>query len=524
MRPPKFTEGQVAQAVYTWSKSNVDGSSGIGFSAISGLLTQSTDWLHRLQPDAFKLNLDEPGLTEEEAAARYQARANFGAVGRFDVDGVGVIYSKTADGAVDAKGRPQPVVHAIMGRPADLDVAQIGRIRVSFWRSQVTEDELNVQLPDLSLSDLVDAAPQSADCAGEHTGAKEFLRRLRAADGNSVSLELTPAEAKLADIVDAFPPEVHRLIALNPYVVVAGTMYKFDLTVAKLYVPHQEPPGESAWRRAVRMAAARHLFTERASLAGYADTLLSPPMPAVQQRQQETRTTVADVLSEIRTKAMIGTQSMTGPASLQLAERLRRAGYDFVRLPLETADVLRLVLGGVEDMRGISGWAKLLHELSLESLVGIWNDTGVPAFVGFLLMRDLASEWDETMLLHTKSVGDVEPVARVLRLAVSQHKGADNLAILIDHGFGGTEQARGMISHAFATSPHFLFGSVLQRTRLEPVAILDFIRSNFNGWSTYRRLPEQEAKAISEMFKPKFWRRFRELLMNPARFDGRRSR
>lgn len=281
MIEPKLSRDQVAQAVYTWSRTLVDGTRGMGFTSISPSLEASIDWLIRLQIPEFSLFLPSvaPSLT------LYEARKGFSEVGRTVRGNIGIIYRKTADGVVDSAGRHQLVVHALFADARALGLLCVNRIREDFWIRQIASSFERLDLPDIAASDIYSTRGSIARhvCPRDHAAALNVLRLIaQRRMERQGEIEISTRRNALEEIALAFPLDIVDSFSLCSYLTDHGIrrllgVGMHDMTNSNAREDGRRPAGNfdnCQLRQAVMSAAKRFLYVEAPSLRRYAEAVL----------------------------------------------------------------------------------------------------------------------------------------------------------------------------------------------------------------------------------------------------------
>lgn len=282
MNEPELSGDQVAQAIYTWSRILIDGSRGIGFSALSPSLRNSVDWLSRLQMPEFNLFpshiISTPTL--------YRARKGFSEVGRTVRGETGIIYCKTANGVVDPAGRQHPVIHALFAEASALGLLCLSRIRESFWIRQIANAPgggLNLQ--DIVISDIYSTRGSITKhvCPRDHQAALDLLRliaqRRIELEGD---IEIPLGRNALEHVALAFPLDIADNFSLYPYLTDNDPRRELHVRVYSIRSMHAggsdmrlaDNSENCHLRRAVMSAAKRFLYVDEPSLRRYAEAVL----------------------------------------------------------------------------------------------------------------------------------------------------------------------------------------------------------------------------------------------------------
>jgi hypothetical protein len=166
------TPGTVEQALYTWSKSNLSGGRGRGFTAVSPGLREEIDWLTGL--DLSGIQDFEPDISESEGYAGWQQLVS---TGTFVAGGLRVVYRKISSAGSDAVERNRSAVHMLLGRVEDLDLASVADDDLNWLTAEDCPLDRPPRLQSLSLDEL---RPRRADheCAVRDEEALLILRHL----------------------------------------------------------------------------------------------------------------------------------------------------------------------------------------------------------------------------------------------------------------------------------------------------------------------------------------------------------
>ncbi len=538
MNKPRLPVGSAAQAVYTWSRTLVDGSVGMGFSAISPALEGSIDWLGRLDPAEFGLfQGDVTGASSD----LIDARKGFSEVGRMLVDDVAIVYRKTADGETrQTPGRPHPVVHAFIGDSATLGLSCMTHIRDDLWIRKVEgTGGGGLRLTDLAVADILDeqAASTEHSCPADHKNAERILQVV--AEGGferEGTIELLGREgvaAVVAVVALAFPENVANGFSLTPYVAIGGVRRELALRVPTDVRSAEAPQQISAMRgmdvghpvpcpleRAVQQAASQFLYGTKPSLSQYAEAALKlskmptsaappPRQPTAVSATPEPQTgPIYALLEEVRE----GTQPLTDAASKILISRLLASG-------ISPEQVLELPQGTLTDMfvkvgKGevIWAWSRLFADIRAETFTDLWNRTKVGAFLGIVLMKNLAAADGEGHRISAEKGVEPEATAAILRSMRGYNGGGRSIGRIIERGFGETESMREFIAQTFKDQPQFLFDTILANADIPPAHMADYIRSCYQPWAVYRKLPERESVAIYQALRLTLIQRLRAMI------------
>jgi len=515
MNGPKLPSGIVAQAVYTWSPTLVNGSKGMGFSAISPSLVESIDWLSRLNLPEF--NLFQGDVT---GASSYmvEAKKGFSEVGRMLADGIAIAYRKTADGEVSEPARPHPVVHAIMAEPSVLGLSSLTRMRDDLWIRKVEGPggggRLN--LADFAPADIfeIQGASTGHSCPGDHQHAENFLRMLATYQFESEGTIPLPNMDVIAAVCLAFPENVANGFSLTPYVEVDDVRRELVLRVAAVPVANElaaANPSQCPFERAVEQAARRFLYCTSPSLIRYAEEVLTlskgmadatathpVQRPAVATVTETEINPVYGLIDQVRD----GTGPLSDDASKVLIGRLASAGIGPAHVLDLPPEVLTEMFEMVGDREVIWQWSrKIFADTGAETFVDLWNRTRVGAFLGFVLLKNLNTAENEAFKVVADEGVTPGATAAILRSMKSYPNGGRSIGRIILRGLGDTEAMRQFIAETFSGEPKFLFDAVLADLDIPPGHMRDYIRSCYEPWTAYRRIPPREAMAIYQALR-----------------------
>lgn len=527
MTAPELGLDVVAQAIYTWSEANVDGTSGIGFAVTSRHLATSTDWLHRLQPAAFQLyrnDQDGPALTI--------GPDEFSMVGRTTKDGIGILYCKTASGTRDSKRRPQPVVHALLSRSVEMTAKLIPTLDPAFWIRQISSGMMPRSLPELTLPALPIDWPALTEatthnCDREHIAARALLTRI-AAEASGGVLQITLAEARpdVAGLLEAFPPEVANYICLDPYVTRDGPRYILSCHLPpKIAFQDFDSSNSCAFAKYVHRAAIRYLMSP--TFERYAADVLAPsqttdrPVPIPRSsRHQEYKSAKVDApdldVARIVHRALVSVgarNSLTGSDCVYLLNEIRTAGLNAGDLlGLETVD-LRRTLGSCVDAGALTRLAQALAHVSTARLIEAWNSTGIASLLGVIIARKSPADGLGDVVISLPGDELLPDLTDVLRSSMSFSDAARNVRLLIERGLGASATSRRAIVDAYVESPQFFFDAVLTEISISDLMRVDFIRLMFEPWSRLRRIPSTEVAALATLWKPSLFDRLKSVIL-----------
>lgn len=532
MNKPVFADGSVAQAVYTWSRTLVDGRVGMGFSAISPALVGSIDWLGRLDPSEFGLfEGDVTGASSD----LIDARKGFSEVGRKLVDDVAIVYRKTADGEISQGGRPHPVVHVLVAQSGTLDFSSMARVRDEFWIRKVDGSGSGGSgLTDLTLADILvenDGFIRHS-CPADHQAAEDILRavaeRSFERDG---AIDLQDGNDAIAGIALAFPPEVANGFSLTAYVAIGGVnrrlVLKVPTTARSAQVAPSRPGREGTAQdrcpleHAVYRAARQFLSGESPNLSRYAQAALlsdqaSAPVSTPPPRPPwEYSTSIAQenpVLAHLNA-VREGAGGLTDAENKDLLGRLLAAG-------IGADSVLELSPGTLAEMfaevaTGEVIWAwnrRLFADTGAEIFLELWNKTRVGAFLGIVLVKNLAASQGAGIRVTADKGLTPRATAAILRSMQRYDGGGRSIGRIISWGFGDTEATRVFIAETFSDKPKFLFDAILADAEVPPAHMVDYIRSCYQSWAAYRGLPERESVAINQALKLTLIQRLKVML------------
>jgi hypothetical protein len=527
MNPPGESLGQ---AIYTWSRSRLDRTKGMGFCAVSAGLEKDIDWLAKLNPPEFQLFHEDA----DDNPKLYEARLGFSEVGRTVQHDRAIFYRKTADGSFDDANRPQLVVHALIGGPALLGLSRIGEVRDEIWIREVSRSALGEpRLADFTLADVMNSvqpAPTKHVCPDDHKDALSLLRRVAAADLNGQGVIEFPVK-DLRPVFLAFPTEVADGFSFDPYVVVGGVERNLalrapsgprpdSLTVRDQAADLGTGPDTCRLMLTASETAGQHLYGSEPDFRAYARTVLSkasrsadqPARVAPSRTAEDGGSTVTapeypEPVIDINPIWPLLKQVRSGGAAL--TEQENRALLNLLT-PIHAAGLLSLddvtlveIFTSISDNNLIWKWHRYFEAESADTFTRLWNRTHVAAFLGIVLAKNLAAPDGSVRIDSDRGVAP-EVTGEVLR-SMQQHKfGSRALVIVIERGYGDSGATRQFITRVFEQDPFFLFDMVLKAAKVPVAHMTDYLRSGFEQWWTLRHLPEQEAEALRELLQPTF--------------------
>ena len=533
MNEPRLPNGIVAQAVYTWSPTLVNGSKGMGFSAISPSLVGSIDWLSRLNPPEFDLfQGDVTGAPSDLTGAK----KDFSEVGRILVDGIAIAYRKTADGEVSKPGRPHQVVHAVMAKPAILGLSCMTRIRDDFWIRKVEgPGGGNLNLVDLALADLLEVQDASTghSCPAYHEDAENLLQLLAECQFEAEgTIALGSTEAIMA-VSLAFPEKVANGFSVTPFVAIGGVQRELTLRAPADVGPEKKSPEEKRpeaaqpsqcpLERAVEQAARQYLYCANPNLSRYAEAAVKlSKAPAARASSSVPRLTLPAVtepeinpvyalLDEVRD----GSGLLSDAASKVLLGRLASAGVPATQILELPSGILTDMFARVGDREVVWQWSRKFADVDAGTFIDLWNKTRIGAFLGFVLVKNLAAAEGEGIKIFADKGVTPEATVAILRSMRGYQGGGRSIGRIIARGFGDTEPMRQFIAETFSKEPQFLFDAILASVDIPDAHMVDYIRSCYEPWAEYRRIPEREAAAIYQALRLTWMQRLKVIFGRP---------
>lgn len=523
MTAPVFESGSVAQALYTWSKTRIDATRGLGFVAVSPLLVESVDWLTKLKFPEFQL-LEADA---DESLDSYESRHGFSETGRIIRGHVGILYRKTADGTVDASQRPQPVIHALFGNLKDMSLLCIDRIPPDRWIREVKNTPSGglrlpgggrLSLADGKLSDFCSFSWTSRqhECSKDHDNALQLLRVVADHGIDRVgSIDVSFDPAVLTDVSLAFPEDIVTNFSLTPYVTANNTRRKLTLQTPDLEAIDNDRGPRTAsdmtgcqFQQSVIRAARAFLYVKEPSFQLYAKAILDPAgnaghialmNEATEKSPSREFESVFALIREIRTDTTAGRLSQR--ESLVLARRLQGLGFDMPKLLASPPELLETIFADVSGRQEILDWSRLLPGNHVNRFVELWNRTGFAVFLGIILLR--SSDADKETVNVSAKTGAVEEHTRsVLRDTRHYQDGHLKVRRILHMGLGDSEEMRKFICKTFEDDPRFFYDAVLSEATVPRPHMLDYIKFNFNIWKAHRQLSSSEISVIREIFKP----------------------
>lgn len=521
---PPITQ-HLGQAIYTWSRSRLDGTKGMGFCAISPALVPDVDWLSKLNPPEFELF--PSGMVG--AGELYEAREGFSHVGRTIKSGRAIIYCKTADATFDDSGRPQLLVHAVIASRAILGLSRITRVRSDFWIRKVAQQSGLPELSDLTLTEFSagDGQAPAHTCPTAHEGALRLLRAI-AADGPDREgiIEIQASDAGLDEVLLAFPRKVADEFSLDPYVMTDGVKWNLTLlmprgesqSASSAPKPDIADPGGCALEQATRQAAKQFLYCAKPSFQSYASAALDivekppraprapqapavPPGPAVPGLIRPPVGQDANPVLPLLAKVRDGAAPLTELENMALRARLSASLVpDLLALP---TGMIAEIFANVSDRELIWDWSRLFQDVPADKFSRLWNDTHLAAFLGIVLVMNLVNDQGTTRITSDRGASP-EATAQVLWSMRKYPGGGRSIARILGRGLGDAELMRQFVARTFEEDPRFLFDAVLASADFPVVHMIDYIRFCFESWQSYRDLPEREAAALYETLRPTF--------------------
>lgn len=469
-----FDQGQLGQAIYSWSTTRIDSTPGLGFIAISPLLVPHIAWLSNETWPEFKI---EHGESRSGSVSR-----PFASVGRTRRGDVGILYRKSRNQRRDAKGRVSIFIHAVFGDATDLPVDLVDRVVEDFWLPEDTSER--VRLVDLSSLPL---AEMSQPGAATRPGG----------------LKPTEDPSKLL-VPSRDPVSAHALRIggeLRPWL--CSDSFVFDGGVHRmLWVPNEPQLLELSGVVLDSSGKIDLLGTIRnASVASSADAAAGAgghSAPAQKRGLDSAAVDIHKFLVDILGPGLDGTLSDTQAANL--AVKLTAGGVRFEELAhMKGADSLAFFGGW--DGSHVRDWVELSKQVPMETVVLMWNRQPSAMLLGVVMARIGEIGDLRPGLLSIGFVRESDAVVCTLRVTLASPGGMNALRRLASLGFFENEVFRKTVVTAVSGQPRLLFDGVLAWPQISTQARFEMIRLAWDSWVSYRRIPRLEAEALSWRFR-----------------------
>ena len=503
MIAPDVQAGLVEQAIHAWATVGVGGK-GQGFTALSPGMRNSRSWLSSLDPAC--LRIFEPGLDASDAYPDWQRLVAVGAAASGETR---VLYRKVAKAGYDASNRPQPMVHMLIGRAADIDLSGVTAAD-PHWLG--AEDYSPDQPPRLEALRLDSLRPFDAshDCTNLDADALAILEEL-VTPPHRARRELDPDDAAPTRFVRlllaAVPSPFWGRIELDWAVGRNGPVA--TVKIAELSTPTGV---DGADKRARLTSCALHarvgellnsLDGGRANWGGFSAAFRSPT-PAGS--------------SPTKPPSPDDRTSRPSPTGLA-ADWLRH------RTNLGDVEAQRTMAAIAEEPTPSDGWTAALSSGDLRALLGRLEAESIPRALAFLDQRraptaSLAAAWQETglaplgaALLERRPPDGVEwqiwglpehlPLTEARKLTAHLSKsdrGLDGLAWMLGHGALEDDHIRRTMTVAILAvdpRPAFLFETVLLRSQsIRPSSLLLVIDDDIDRTAEWLKLDERYRDAL----------------------------
>ena len=208
-----------------------------------------------------------------------------------------------------------------------------------------------------------------------------------------------------------------------------------------------------------------------------------------------------------------GTEPLTDTQSKALLGKLMVDGLDAGQVLTLPSGILAEMFGRVGDSDVVWEWSrKLFADVSAETFIEMWNRTRIAAFLGVVLLKNLAAAQGEGLKISAEKGMAPEVTSAILRRMMRYSGGGRSIGRVITWGFGDSEPMREFIAETFQDNPQFLFEAVLKHAEIPVSHMADYIRSCYEPWAAYRRLPERESAAIYQVLRLTFLQRLKVLI------------
>ncbi len=497
--------GRIEQAIYSWSKHNLSGSGGQGFTEVSPGLRDEVPWLEGL--DLRRLRPFDEALVAQ--ADGYEGWKRLVTIGAMSAGELTVVYRKIASAGSDRAKRNRFVSHLLVGNAAEFDLSSIARDDPHWLGAEEIPLDKPPKLSSLKIDDLT---PRGAghDCAVCDAVAREFLQRLISEPDGLHAAKSFPVAEPASVLLTAVPTALWPFIDLTWWVgsegpvFVAGAAGRPDAGAASTVARAGRAglsdcafharvdqlwdglaPSERSWEGFVTAFAA----TRAARPKGAAPTPGSP--------REELMATIA---------AAIGVTHWDGSGDMSDSQVLRVLGA-VEKLPAASrdlvgqlsADELRAVLGGIESNGGFSRAIRFFEKTGVAggTLETAWRETGIAVLGLALLSRD--SSLDPVGSWAVPARVDARELEKLVRYLLRNEPGLDRIARLLNAGFAASPRARKDIVAALTAAgatPQRIFAQVLPRAELAAPTLADFVRENIEIFAAWRGLSEPYVDAL----------------------------
>jgi len=500
---PNVQTGLVEQAIHAWATVGVGGR-GQGFTALSPGLRNNRSWLSSLDPAC--LRIFEPGLDASDAYPDWQRLVAVGAA----VSGEArVLYRKVARAGYDASNRPQPMVHMLIGRAADIDLSRVTAADPHWLGAEDYSPDRPPRLEALRL-DSLKPFDASHNCANFDADAMAILDEL-VTPPHRARRELDPDHAAPTKFVRlllaAVPSPFWGRIELDWAVGRNGPVA--TAKIAELSLPTAV---DGAAKRTRLTSCALHarvgellnsLDGARANWGGFSAAVRSPTPASSSPTKPPT--------PDDRTSR----PAPTGPAADWLRHRRK----------LDDVEAQRTMAAIAEEPTPPDGWTATLSSEDLRALLGGLEAGSIPRALAFLDQRraptaSLAAAWRKTglapigaALLERRPPNEAKwqiwelpehlPLAEARKLTAHLSKsdrGLDGLAWMLGHGVLEDDHMRRTMTAAILAAdprPAFLFKTVLLRSpSIRPSSLLLVIDDDIDRAAEWMALDDRYRDAL----------------------------
>jgi hypothetical protein len=500
---PKIQVGEVEQAVHAWTKVGVKGK-GQGFAGQSPGLRNSIGWLSSL--DSACLRVFENGIDASEAYPGWESLVAVGAITSGDTR---VIYRKTAKVGYDASNRPQPMVHMLVGRAEEFDLAAISALD-SHW---LTEESYSPdRIPRLETLSLSSFEPLVAghDCEDDDADVRGILEEL-----------LSPAHTVRREL-EADPAAPTRFINKLLAAVPTGLWGSIELA----WTVGQNGPVATA--KATTYSAAPAV-DGRAGRAGLASCALHAQIDELLSGLGDGRRSWLGFSEAFRRGTSGGgahrqsLPSMTGKGGSSAMSA--RADWLNHREPIGDLEAQRTMIAIADQPTPEGGWTGDLSGDDLRALLGqlevgsipqalifldekraptkglavAWRETGLaPLGIALIVRRpEHGTKWKTWELPKHLPLGEARKLAG--HLSKTDH-GLDDLVWMLREGILEDDHMRRTMVAALEgvdPRPEFLFKTVLLRSGIiRPSQLLQVIDDDVDRLATWLDLDDRYRDAL----------------------------
>ncbi len=530
MPAPEIEPGVIEQAIYAWSKSDVNGRRGQGFAAISPGLQNSVDWLNVLDLDCFQ-PLD--GSLQGSEAQAYTGWKEQITVGSFQAKKLNLVYRKMPSAGHDDRTRNRFVIHVMIGRRDEFGLGAVSDDDPHWFGPEHCALDNLPELSSLSLSALT-PLKREHDCKLVDRQACEILERWSLANGRlKEDWPLsTPTSALTTSLLTLVPTPLWNGIELDwrigpkgpiAYAAISPGPSATSEPIQSMNATgigecplHKE--SDRTWRGLPAQTRSWQAFVDAFNTPARrstADTTSSTThLPKAQSPRAEL---FANIGKDIGLPGWHGSPALDdskADLALRAAARLSKPPGGW--LASFSPDDLRAIFSGVESNPTFRRATEFLHAAapSIGSMTDAWRGTGL-AVLGVALLehpgirRNPAQQW-----AVPKSINQ-QQLERLVQYLGRNEPGIERISLLLKNGFSSSPKGRQSIIRALLgadMTPRYIFVEILPRAELSPAELFEFMRENLGAISRWLQLPQPYEEALRHGFEPRRWLPFGRIL------------